>query len=90
MHLRYNLSQESNVTAGEASRLRYALDYQITFDPQVMVNMTEVSGSISRLRLNQAMSWIQGYLISYLDPSGIPVPTTLFLKNYYLSIFPAL
>lgn len=41
--------------------------------------MKTVNGSTVQLRFNQAMLWIQGYLVSYFDPEGIPSPNNLLL-----------
>ena len=63
-HLQYNLSQESNVTAAMTRNKDYALGYKIAFDPDIMVGLQEISGQIKQVRLNQAMTWIQGYIIN--------------------------
>lgn len=64
-HLSYNLSQENNQTSARLRNKEYALSYQIAFDPDVMSNLEEISGQVRQVRLNQALTWVQGYLINF-------------------------
>ena len=52
MHLSYNVSQETNVTAAKLNHFNYANNYHLTFDPAINVRMLEIDGSEKVVRLN--------------------------------------
>lgn len=90
MHLSYNLSSEVNVSASRQSNLEYALNYKIKFDPEQLVSLEETCGKRRRVRLNEAMMWVQGYLVNFFQQSGIGVQDGLMLRNYYEGVYPAM
>ena len=55
-----------------------------------MSNLEEISGQVRQVRLNQALTWMQGYLINFFENTGIGVQETLLLNNYYFCVYPAL
>ena len=85
MHLSYN----STNTTLQKDR-EYAINYSLSFDPNLNVRVEESHNNYKTVALNQAMIWVQGHLINFFENSSIGIQTELMLKNYYLGVYPVL
>jgi ABC-type antimicrobial peptide transport system permease subunit len=90
MHLSYNITASKNKSADMANNAQYALNYKITFDPPTNVNFLDNSGLNHTVRLNEAMTMIQGNLVNVFKNSSISQRTDIMIRNYYESVYPVL
>lgn len=88
IHMFFNLTSETNITAAIQRNLNYALDYQIKFDPDLDVNIVEEDNLIRQVKLNTAMVAVQGHLVNLFEFSPIASQLGPLLINYYTYIYP--
>jgi hypothetical protein len=88
IHMFFNLTSETNITAAIQRNLKYALNYQIKFDPDLDVQLIEEDNMIRQVRLNTAMIAVQGHLVNLFEFSPIASQLGPILINYYTYIYP--
>lgn len=71
------------------SQFRSILSEEIKFNPNIMVDLIEEDGKVMRVKLNEAMVWMQGEMVNLLlKNQGFDAFVNVII-NYYTSIYPA-